>query len=235
MTTPMTETSQDTRSILEGLPIFQGLTATELDWVARHSHRNTFPTGTRVLVSEQPGEAMYVILAGTVKVYIEQKKPVLLSIIGEGDMLGEISLLDSSGHSASAVTLEDSLLLWINKAAFYEMLDTMPRIARNMVQMMATRLRMNNDLIQALAILDTYGRVARQILAFADRYDPNELNEKVLIPITVTQADMSDLVGASRRRVNQAMGYFKEQGYITVNPAGKMLVLNRAGLRRYCQ
>jgi CRP/FNR family cyclic AMP-dependent transcriptional regulator len=231
----MTETSQDTRSILEGLPIFQGLTATELDWVARHSHRNTFPTGTRVLVSEQPGEAMYVILAGTVKVYIEQKKPVLLSIIGEGDMLGEISLLDSSGHSASAVTLEDSLLLWINKAAFYEMLDTMPRIARNMVQMMATRLRMNNDLIQALAILDTYGRVARQILAFADRYDPNELNEKVLIPITVTQADMSDLVGASRRRVNQAMGYFKEQGYITVNPAGKMLVLNRAGLRRYCQ
>jgi len=231
----MPETSQDTRNLLEGLPIFQGLTATDLDWVARHSHRNTFPNGARVLVAEQPGEAMYIILAGTVKVFIEQKKPVLLSILGEGDMLGEISLLDSSGHSASAITLEDSLLLWINKASFYEMLDTMPRVSRNMVQMMATRLRMNNDLIQALAILDTYGRVARQILAFADRYDPSELNEQVLIPITITQADMSDLVGASRKRVNQAMGYFKEQGYVTVNQAGKMIILNRAGLQRSCQ
>jgi CRP/FNR family transcriptional regulator, cyclic AMP receptor protein len=232
----MPEAHSDTRNILATIPLFQGLGATELDWIARRAHRRMFLVGTNVVMAEQPGEAVYIILSGTVKIYIDQldRQGVVLSIIGTGDTLGEISLLDSAGHSASAVTLEDSLLLWMDKEAFHEMLDEFPRVSRNLVNIMSARLRMNNELIQALATLDVYGRVARQLLAFADKYGTSSANEAVLIPISLTQSDIADLVGASRRRVNQVMGDFKDQGFISINSSGKIMVLNRTALAKYC-
>jgi CRP/FNR family cyclic AMP-dependent transcriptional regulator len=98
---------------------------------------------------------------------------------------------------------------------------------------MGTRLRMNNELIQALATLDVYGRVARQLLAFADRYGSGNESGTVLIPIHLTQSDIADLVGASRKRVNQVMVFFREQELISINASGKLVVLNRAGLAKY--
>ena len=233
----MPEAASDTRNILTTIPLFQGLSPNDLDWIARRSHRRVFPVGASVLVADQPGEAVYIILHGTVKIFIDQadKKLVVLSIIGAGDTLGEISLLDSAGHSASAVTLEDSLMLWMDKASFHQMLDEFPRVCRNLVNIMGTRLRMNNELIQALATMDAYGRVARQLLAFVDRYDPGGDYESVLIPITLTQSDIADLVGASRKRVNQVMIFFRDQGLISVNAAGKTTILDRAGLSKFCR
>lgn len=232
----MPESSSDTQNILSVIPLFRGLNQAELEWIARRAHRRVFPAGANVLVAEQPGEAVYIILSGTVKIYIDQvdKPSVVLSIIGAGDTLGEISLLDSSGHSANAVTLEESLMLWMDKSAFHQMLDEFPRVSRNLVHIMGTRLRMNNELIQSLATLDAKGRVARQLLAFADRYDSLQLGEPVIIPITLTQGDIADLVGASRKRVNQAMVSFREQGLISTNPAGKLVVLDRQGLAKFC-
>lgn len=233
----MPEAPSDTRNILSTIPIFQGLRSEDLDWIARHSHRQLFPAGTSVLVTDQPGEAVYIILHGTVKIFIDQadKKSVVLSIIGKGDTLGEISLLDNTGHSASAVTLEDSLMLWMDKNSFHQMLDDIPRVCRNLVTIMGTRLRMNNELIQSLATLDANGRVARQLLAFVNRYDPHGESETVLIPIALTQGVIADLVGASRKRVNQVMIFFRDEGLISVNTAGKITVLNRAGLSEFCR
>ncbi len=235
----MPESSSDTQNILSFIPLFRGLNQAELEWIARRAHRRVFPAGANVLVAEQPGEAVYIILSGTVKIYIDQvnRQSVVLSIIGAGDTLGEISLLDSSGHSASAVTLEESLMLWMDKTAFHQMLDEFPRISRNLVNIMGTRLRMNNELIQSLATLDAKGRVARQLLAFADRYNPLDAHNPdnpITIPISLKQSDIADLVGASRKRVNHVMVSFREQGLISTNPAGKLVVLDRQGLAKFC-
>lgn len=233
----MPEISSDTQNILPTIPLFHGLNQAELEWIARRAHQRLFPPDTNVLVAEQPGEAVYIILAGTVKVYIDQldKQSVVLSIIGASDTLGEISLLDSAGHSANAVTLEESLMLWMDKTTFHQMLDMFPRISRNLVNIMGARLRMNNELIQSLAALDTRGRVARQLLAFANRYAAHEPGNPVTIPITLTQSDIADLVGASRKRVNHVMVTFREHGLITTTPAGKIVVLDRDGLAVYCR
>jgi CRP/FNR family cyclic AMP-dependent transcriptional regulator len=233
----MPEAPSDFRDVLSTIPLFQGLNSNDLDWVARRSHQRPFSAGTSVLIADQPGEAVYIILEGSVKIFIDQtdKKAVVLSIIGAGDMLGEISLLDSEGHSASAVTLEDSHMLWMDKASFLQMLDDIPRVCRNMVNIMGARLRMNNELIQSLATLDANGRVARQLLTFVNRYDSHGDQGPVLIPMTLTQGDIADLVGASRRHVNQVMSSFRDQGLISVDKSGKITVLDRAGLFKYCR
>src|SRR5688572_4117798 len=91
----------DTRNWLSYIQLFEGLTPTQLDWVAQRAHRRIFEAGRNVMTIEQPGEAVYIILHGTVKVHIEQgERDVILAILGTGDMLGEMSLIDSVGRSA---------------------------------------------------------------------------------------------------------------------------------------
>src|SRR5512134_3705816 len=161
----------DTRNLLSDIKLFEGLTPAQLDWVAHRAHRRVFPTGTSVLTIEQPGEAVYIILHGTVKIHVEQGgRDVILSILGSGDLLGEMSLIDSVGRSASAVTLEDSLLLWMDKSTFEYLLDNFPQVSRNLVRILTARVRLSAPVIHALATLDVYGRVARQLLAFAEKY-----------------------------------------------------------------
>ena len=225
----------DTRNLLSYIKLFEGLTPTQLNWVAQRAHRRVFEAGRNVLTIEQPGEAVYIILHGTVKIHIEQsERDVILAILGSGDMLGEMSLIDSVGRSASAVTLESSLLLWMDKVTFNYILDNFPPVARNLVKIMSARVRLSDQLIQALATLDVNGRVARQLLAFAEKYG-HEKNGGTQISIVLTQSDIADLVGASRKRVNQTMVSFKEQGLIDTDTEGRIAIKDSEGLARFCR
>jgi CRP/FNR family cyclic AMP-dependent transcriptional regulator len=228
--------TDSTRNILGAIPLFEGLDNNDLNWLGARARRRVFTAGANIITAEQPGEAVYIILHGTVKIHVEQVdgRDVVLAILGTGDTLGEMSLIDSSGRSASAITLEDSLLLWMDKSAFQEALRQFPAVAQNLVRILSARVRLANELIQALATLDVYGRVARQLLAFAEKYGRAE-GESVLIPIHLTQSDIADLVGASRKRVNQVMVAFREQELVSFNASGKIVVLNRARLMKYCR
>ena len=227
----------DTRNLLADIQLFAGLTPVQLDWVAQRAHSRAFPTGTNVLTAEQPGEAVYIILHGTVKIHVEQGdgRDVILAILGAGDLLGEMSLIDSIGRSASALTLENSLMLWMDKQTFNHLLDEFPPVARNLVRILSARVRLSDQLIQALATLDVYGRVARQLLAFAERYGRSTTDGTTRIPITLTQGDIADLVGASRKRVNQVMVAFKGQQLIGTDTEGHIILYDSEGLARYCR
>jgi CRP/FNR family cyclic AMP-dependent transcriptional regulator len=224
----------DTRNLLSDIKLFEGLGSAQLDWVAQRAHRRVFAAGTNLMTIEQPGEAVYVILHGTVKIHVEQgERDVILSILGAGDLLGEMSLIDSVGRSASAVTLEDSLLLWMDRATFNYILDNFQSAARSLVQILSARVRLSDQMIQSLASLDVNGRVARQLLAFAERYG-RKVKEGMQIRILLTQGDIADLVGASRKRVNQTMVLFKDQELIEMSDDGRIIIHDKVGLKRYC-
>ena len=233
----MTDTPRQkdsTRNLLADIELFAGLTPTQLDWVAQRAHRRGFEAGRNVMTIDQPGEAVYIILHGTVKIHIEQgERDVIISILGAGDLLGEMSLIDSIGRSASAVTLENSLMLWMDKVTFNYILDNFPPVARNLVRILSSRVRLSDQLIQALATLDVNGRVARQLLAFAEKYG-REKDGAMQIRIVLTQGDIADLVGASRKRVNQTMVLFKEQGLIDTDAEGRIAVKDSEGLAKFC-
>jgi CRP/FNR family cyclic AMP-dependent transcriptional regulator len=231
----MTELKRDdTRHLLSDIKLFEGLTTTQLDWISKHAHRRVFTAGTNVMTIEQPGEAVFIILHGTVKIHIEQGgRDVILSVLGSGDLLGEMSLIDSVGRSASAITLENSLMLWMDKTTFNYLLDNFPPVARNLVRILSARVRLSDQVIQSLATLDVNGRVARQLLAFAERYG-RDVPDGVQVRIVLTQGDLADLVGASRKRVNQTMVFFKEQGLVSTDMDGRFIIHNKEGLARFC-
>jgi len=178
-----------------------------------------------------------VILSGAVKIYMDQVDGtrVILALLGPGDIVGEMSLIDSAGRSANVITIEDSHLLWMERRAFQDCLENIPKMNANLVKVLSHRVRLANEQIQALASLDVYGRVARQFLAFSEKYGESMVDGDVLIPIRLTQSDLAELVGASRKRVNQVIVSFKKSGYISVDPEGCVTVHDRKSLARLCQ
>src|SRR4051795_9193805 len=219
-------------TLLGDLELFQGLSAAELEQVNGLLRSQTVPTGAHFITAEQPGEVVYVLLSGTVKIYVTRTdgREVILAFLGPGDTVGEMSLVDSAGRSANVVTTEPSRLLAMDRAAFQGCLRTITPLANNLVKLLAHRLRFANEQIQALCTLDVSGRVARQILAMADRYGNPEAGGEVWIPLRLTQSDLGEIVGASRERVNQVIVELKQRGLISVDPGHRIHVHKRGEL-----
>lgn len=227
---------EDPRTLGE-LELFHGLSPEELAHLNGLLRSSIVPAGTNFITVEQPGEVVYVVLEGTVKIYVshEDGREVILAFLGRGDTVGEMSLIDSSGRSANVVTTEKARLLWMDRNTFQTCLRSMTSLANNLVRLLSIRLRFANEQIQALCTLDVAGRVARQILALADRYGSREAGGQVTIPLRLTQSDLGEIVGASRERVNQVVVELKQRGLIAVQPDHRIRVLNRKELTRYCR
>lgn len=219
------------------LPLFFGLPIERLQQLNQLLRRKVFPAGTDIMTVEQPGEVAYIILDGTVKIHVEQADGgnVILTICGAGEILGEMSILENIGRSANVVTIEDSTLAWIDRATFEQCLRTIPEMTYNLVRILSRRLRLANAQIQSLAALDVFGRVARQLLAFAQEYGEPSAGGGILIPLRLTQSDLAGLVGASRVRVNQVLVFYKQRGHIAVDQDAHITVLDQAALLQRCQ
>ncbi len=220
---------------LSGISLFRGVPAQELERLAPLLHERTFPAGANVITAEERGKSAYVILEGSVKIYITHTdgSEVILAILGPGEIVGEMSAADSLGRSASVMTLEDSTLLWMDRHTFLSSMEEMPTIARNLVGILSRRLRLADTHTRSLAVLDVHGRVAAQLLAFAREYgEPQPDGGGTLIPLRLTQTDLAALVGASRVRVNQALGYYRKQGSISLNKDHRIIVRDEEPLAR---
>lgn len=217
---------------LARISLFQNLTHPELTKLHGMLHIMTLAAGSGVMTVEQPGEVAYVILEGTVKIHIEQLDgtEVILAILGPGEILGEMSLVDALGRSASVATMEATTLLWLDRSTFWGCLREMPTMTYNLVGILSRRLRLANAHIQVLAALDVDGRIAHQLLAFAQTYGEPAVNDTVRIPLRLTQVDIAALVGASRVRVNQVLGTYRRLKYISVDAQHRITILDRAAL-----
>jgi len=221
---------------LSTISLFQDLTAEQLSWLNDHLHRQEFPAGTNIVVAEQPGEIVYIIVSGTIKIYDYQADgtEVILAILGPDDTVGELSLLDSAGRSANVVTMENAVLLWMDRATFWQCLRMMPSVTYKLTEILSGRLRLGNEQLKALAGLDIHGRVARQILAIAEQYGQPVANGDMLVPIRLTQSDLAGLIGASRESVNHVMVTYKQEKYISVDRQFRITIHNTEALQQRC-
>jgi len=217
---------------LRDIPLFAGLEREQLEQVNQRLRMHRFPAGTNVMTAETPGETVYIIYTGTVKIKMDTADgdEVIIALLGAGDIVGEMSVIDSAGRSADVLTIEDSRLLWLDRSAFNDLVDSIPLVARNLLKILSGRVRMSTGQIVSLCTHDVYGRVAHQILVFADRYGvPGEAG--VTIPIRLTQSDFAGLVGASRERVNQQFVALRNSKLISVDHSYRITVHNIERLR----
>jgi CRP/FNR family transcriptional regulator, cyclic AMP receptor protein len=184
--------------------LFRGLPADQLSKIEARLRRRTFPAGARVITIEQPGETVYVVLEGSVKVYVTRPDgtEVVLAALGRGELIGEMSLADSLGRSANVITLEETNFLLMDCGTFRASVEELPTMALNLANVISRRLRLANAHLRSVAEMDVLARVAAQLSALAREYGEPSSRNGTLIPLPLTQSDLAALVGASRVRVN---------------------------------
>ena len=220
-------------TFLRRIAIFQDMELGDLAVLNGLMRRQELPAGARIMASDTPGDSAYVIRHGAVKVHVEQEdgRDVIVAILGPGEIVGEMSVIDRETRSGSVVTLEDSVLFWMDREAFQTCLRTMPRLTLNLTEILSRRLRIANERIKALATLDVYGRISHHLLVLAREYG-EEVDGGTLIPIRLTQGDLASLVGASRVRANQALVQLTRRGAISTDARHHITVLNMDLLER---
>jgi CRP/FNR family cyclic AMP-dependent transcriptional regulator len=184
--------------------LFRSLPAEQLSKVEARLRRRTFLAGANVITAEESDETVYVVLEGSVKVYVTRPdgSEVILAILGAGEIVGEMSIADSLGRSANVITLEETIFLLMDRGTFRASVEELPTMALNLANVLSRRLRLANAHLRSVAEMDVLARVAAQLSALAREYGEPSSRTGTLIPLPLTQSDLAALVGASRVRVN---------------------------------
>jgi CRP/FNR family transcriptional regulator, cyclic AMP receptor protein len=210
---------------LKRVPLFSDLSAAELARFAEVAREREYPKNSVILFEDDPGDALYVVSGGQVKVVLigEDGREVILSVLSDGDFFGEMSLIDDEPRSAHVIAMRDSRLLVLRRDDFQQQIQQHPSIALKVLKVMVQRLRRADAKIGGLVLLDVNGRVARLLLDLADESGGPKITRKL------THHTIAQMIGSSRETGSRAMRELVERGLIDVTRR-EITVRDREGL-----
>jgi CRP/FNR family cyclic AMP-dependent transcriptional regulator len=218
------------RAALARTQLFQSLEAADLDAVlARVVVRRT-SRGEIIMRRGDPNAGMVVIVSGRVRISVvsEEGKEITLTVLGPGDVLGEMSLLDGEECSADATAQEDCVLLVVDRNQFLRLLRSNSELCLHLMAMLTRRLRRSNTALEDIALLDLPTRLGRLLTRLASEYGvPARTGTR--IEVRLSQKDISTLVGASREKVNKQLRQWEDEGVLGKDN-GRLVVLNAQAL-----
>lgn len=218
--------------ILAQVALFSGLGAEGLRELAAVARKRTFRPNEVIFHRDDPGQVLYVIHEGKVKIYITSPdgQEVSLAVFGPGDYFGELALLDGQPRSASAIAIEPVEAFALQRNDFIHAVMRDPRIAIEVMHVLSRRLRQTDAMIEDLLFLDVHGRVAKKLLDLAETHG-SRTPDGIRIEMRLTQGELAAMVGASRESVNKVMGYFTDKHFISTDKY-KITITRLADLRR---
>jgi len=217
--------------LLRKTPLFAGVSEEILASLAQCLGKRTFARGMILFHKGSPGNSLYLIDQGKIRIFIlsEAGQEISLNIHGPGDCFGELALLDGFSRSAGAMAVERTITYTLQRQDFLRHLDESPQMARALLAQVSNHLRNATDYAESLAFLDVYGRVATILLRLGERYGIQEDNG-VQIDMRLTQAELAGYVAASREMVNRVLRSFRAQGLISIG-GQCVTILDEQGLR----
>jgi CRP/FNR family cyclic AMP-dependent transcriptional regulator len=211
---------------LKRVPLFSGLSADELARFAEVTREREYPKNSVILFEDDPGDALYVVSEGQVKVVLigEDGREVILSVLTDGDFFGEMSLIDDEPRSAHVIAMRDSRLLVLRRDDFQQQIQQHPSVALTVLKVLVQRLRQADAKIGGLVLLDVNGRVARLLIEMADESGGPRITRRL------THHTIAQMIGSSRETVSRAMRELVERGLIDVTRR-EITIRDRDGLQ----
>lgn len=200
---------------LKTVPIFSELSEARLEKLFSKFRKTKVKRNTMVIQQGEAGRELFILAEGKIKIFLSYPdgREVTLTTLQPRDHFGELSLLDNLPRSASARTLETSLLYTLDKDSFNEFLDENPEAIAAILAAMSRMVRRLTDQVHSLSFQDVRGRVARKIFEMAQ----SEMT-------AVTHQELADMVGAARETVTRAINFFEEKKIIQMDRKGILLL-----------
>jgi CRP/FNR family cyclic AMP-dependent transcriptional regulator len=195
--------------------IFDGIPAERLTPLSERMRTRRFSRGQIIFQRGDEGSALYAVKSGQIKISVTSGdgKEIVLNIMRDGDLFGEIALLDGGPRTADAQAMVASELLVLDRRDFVAFLERTPSVALNLIKVIAGRLRNTSEQVEDVAAFDRAARLARALLRLAERFG-EETEEGVRLDLTITQSDIGNLVGMPRESMNKQLSEWRAAGII---------------------
>jgi len=157
--------------LLLNIPLFSLLDDQELFVLAQHLEEKNFLAGQIILTAGEPGDSMFVVESGRVELFLQDSsnQRVHLSFVEQGELFGELSMLDKAPRSASAIALVNTHLLVVDREDLMLLVTSHPHAALDMLSMLGTRIREANALVHDRVTRNVNEEFAVQTLSVGER------------------------------------------------------------------
>jgi CRP-like cAMP-binding protein len=219
----------DVNAIAEYLafsPVFAPLSQRErLDLATRMRPRH-FGKNEVIFHRDDPAAHVYLVATGTVKISIDEEggQEVVIALIRGGDVFGELALFDEGQRSATVTALTDTTAFTLASRDFSDILQHNPGAMRQLLALLARRIRRSTGHIEDLVFLDLPGRVAKCLLDQEELFGSHGVVE-------LTQEDVASFVGATRVAVNRVLVDLERRGALRLG-RGSITIADPALLKR---
>jgi CRP-like cAMP-binding protein len=174
--------------------------------------------GSVLFAEGDEGDQLYVIAEGKLKLGTSSGdgRENLLSILGPGEMFGELSLFDPNPRTSTATAVTDAKLLGLGQEKLLPWLVENPMVSLQLLASLAQRLRRTNEAVGDLVFSDVPGRVAKALIDLGERFG-KQTDEGLYVHHDLTQEELAQLVGASRETVNKALADFAGRNWLKLD------------------
>jgi CRP/FNR family transcriptional regulator, cyclic AMP receptor protein len=211
------ERTRDKLSLLRSHPLFRDLPPGVIEHLGSYMKTRRVARGTSIFAKGDPGSGLMGVLAGAVKVSVASAdgKDIVLNVFREGDIFGEIALLDGRPRTADATAMTDCELMMIERRDFLDLVRSQPEIALKLMEVLCARLRHTSEQVEDVLFLDLPGRLAKILL---------QLTEKAELPqvrrVTMTQREIGQMIGMSRESTNKQLRDWEDRNWVRLERGG---------------
>ena len=177
------------------------------------------PKGNTLFKEGDAGDRLFVVVEGKLKLGTSSLdgRENLLSILGPGDMFGELSLFDPGPRTATATAVTDARVLALAHDQVIGLVTQHPQVSLELLARLAQRLRRTNEVLADLVFSDVPGRVAKALMDLGSRFGVQK-DDGLHVNHDLTQEELAQLVGASRETVNKALADFATRSWVRLEP-----------------
>jgi CRP/FNR family transcriptional regulator, cyclic AMP receptor protein len=177
-----------------------------------------FAPNETIFRQEETGDCLYFIQNGKIKIcdIAPDGSEIVFGFLGDGDLLGEMAVIDGGLRSTTAIAVEETDALMMERQQFLQFLQSFPEAGLGIIDLLCRRLRYTDRQLTEVTSLDVSARLARKLIEIS--------------PCVYSQEELSLIVGASRVMVNRVLHSFEKRGLITISRK-KILITNSKELR----
>ena len=208
----------DRLSLLRNHSLFRDLPAAVIERLGSYMKTRKVQRGVTIFSKGDPGTGLLGVVAGTVKVSVASAagKDIVLNMIHEGDVFGEIALLDGQPRTADAVAMTECELIVIERRDFVPFLRDHPDVMLKFIEILCARLRRTSEQVEDVAFLNLPTRLAKTLLQLTADAEASAARGK----IRITQRDISQIISRSRESTNKQLRAWSKRGWIRLERGG---------------
>jgi CRP-like cAMP-binding protein len=218
--------------LLANVGLFSDFSVKQLEAVSLVARKKTLQRREELFHKGDHGGEVYVVASGKLKALTTSAEgdDVVFSILGPGEVFGEVALLGATPRTATVSAIEDCQLFAIDRRDFMSFLRTNPEVPVKLLAVLATRLKRVSEFVEDTLFLNLPLRLAKKLLSLSRVYG-EETADGIRIDLKLSQEEWGDLVGTTRESINKQLRQWTEAGIVRIDD-GYLVILNPVELEK---